>query len=75
MTISASVCVDHIRYLNPKKNNPQRIKKSDRSLVNSVYYSGIEFPVKVSQVSKIEKQNSINTNVFGFEKEVFPLQL
>ena len=30
-------------------------------------YSGIEFPVATKQYNKIEKQNEININVFGYE--------
>ena len=59
----------HIRHLNPQQKNPQRIKKSDMTLINTLDYSGIEFPVNIKQYNKIEKQNSININVFGYEKE------
>ena len=55
-------------YLNPQNKNPQRIKKSDKQYINRLDYSRIEFPVTVKQVSKIENQNSININVFGYEK-------
>ena len=34
-------------------------------------YQGVEFPVNVKHYSKIEKQNSININVFGYEEEQF----
>lgn len=35
---------------------------------------GIEFPVDVKQYNKIEKQNNININVFGYEnKQPFPI--
>ena len=37
-------------------------------------YSGIEFPVTVKQYNKIEKQNEININVFGYEnKQPYPI--
>ena len=39
-------------------------------------YSGITFPVTVDQISKIEKQNKININLFGYdneEKSVHPI--
>ena len=65
----------YVRYLNPQKKDSQRIKKSDRSVVSLLHYSGIEFPVKLSQINKIEKQDQINVNVFGYERAVFPLQL
>ena len=37
-------------------------------------YQGIEFPVSVKQYNKIETQNSININVFGYEnKQTYPI--
>lgn len=65
----------HIRHLNPREKNPQRIRKLDKTFVDKLDYSGIEFPVTVKHFNfKIEKQNSINVNVFGFEeKQRFPI--
>ena len=57
----------HIRHLNPQDNHPERIKKTDKQYVEKLDYTGIEFPVTVKQYNKIEKQNSINVNVFGYE--------
>ena len=59
----------HIRHLNPQDKYPQRIKKTDRTSIDQLDYSGIEFPVTVKQYNKIEKQNSINIKVFGYENE------
>ena len=59
----------HIRHINPQKKYPQRIKKVDKPYVKKLDYSGIEFPVGVKHYNKIEKQNSININVFGYEKK------
>ena len=64
----------HIRRLNPQDKNPQRIKKSDKEYINKLDYSGIEFPVTTKQYNKIEKQNEININVFGYEnKQPYPI--
>ena len=64
----------HIRYLNPQEKDPQRIKKIDKEYINQLDYSGIEFPVTVKQYNKIEKQNNININVFGYEnKQPYPI--
>ena len=64
----------HIRGLNPQDKNPQRIKKSDKEYINKLDYSGIEFPVTTKQYNKIEKQNEININVFGYEnKQPYPI--
>ena len=59
----------HIRHLNSQDKYPQRIKKTDKQHIEKLDYSGIEFPVSVKQYNKIEKQNSININVFGYENE------
>lgn len=58
----------HIGQLNPMKRNPDRITKADKAYVNQLNCDGIGFPVTVNQYNKIEKQNSINVNVFGYEK-------
>ena len=59
----------HIRHLNPQDKDPQRIKKSDKQHVDKLNYTGIEFPVSTKQYNKIEKQNEININVFGYENK------
>ena len=44
--------------------------------VDELDYNDIEFPVMQNQYNKIEKQNSINVNVFGYEeKQPFPIYL
>ena len=65
----------HIRHLNPQRQkNPQRIKKTDKQYIEKLDYSGIEFPVTVKQINKIEKQNNIRINLFGYEeKQKFPI--
>ena len=64
----------HIRHLNSQDKNPQRIKKSDKEHIDKLDYSGIEFPVTTKQYNKIEKQNEININVFGYEnKQPYPI--
>ena len=57
----------HIRHLNPQDNHSERIKKTDEQYVEKLDYTGIEFPVTAKQYKRIEKQNSINVNVFGYE--------
>ena len=64
----------HIRLLNPQDKDPQRIKKSDKEYINKLDYSGIKFPVEINNIDKIEKQNDININVFGYEnKQPYPI--
>ena len=66
----------HIRHLNPQDKDPQRIKKSDKEYIKNLDYSGIEFPVTIKQYNKIEKQNKININVFGYEnKQPYPIYI
>ena len=64
----------HIRYLNPQDVHPERIKKIDKEYINQLDYSEIEFPVTTNQYNKIEKQNEIKINVFGYEnKQPYPI--
>ena len=64
----------HIRYLNPQDKDPQRIKKRDMPYIEKLNYEGIEFPVTIKQINRIEKQHSININVFGYEdKQTYPI--
>ena len=66
----------HIRHLNPRNKNPQRITKIDKNLIKQLDYSNIEFPVTVKQINKIEKQNNIRINLFGYEeKQKFPIYI
>ena len=64
----------HIRHLNPQDKYPQRIEKVDKKMVDQLNYDGIEFPVTIKQINKIEKQNEINISVFGYEnKQPYPI--
>ena len=66
----------HIRHLNPQDKDPQRIKKTDKQYIEKLDYSSIEFPVTVKQINKIEKQNNISINLFGYEeKQKFPIYI
>ena len=66
----------HIRHLNPQEKDPHRIKKMDKAYIDKLNYTGIEFPVTVKQINKIEKQNNICINLFGYEeKQKFPIYI
>ena len=66
----------HVRHLNPEKRNPQRIKLTDKEFAKKLDYSGVSFPVKIKDISKIEIQNQINISVFGYEsKRIFPIKV
>ena len=66
----------HIRHLNPQEKNPQRIKKEDKKMINELNYDGIDFPLSQKHYNKVEKQNSIRINVFGFGNgQPFPIHI
>ena len=66
----------HIRQLNPQTEHPERIKKEDKKMVNELNYDGIDFPLSQKHYNKVEKQNNIRINVFGYEKGLpFPIHI
>ena len=66
----------HFRHINPTQDHPGRIKKTDRRLASNLNYEGIEFPMQEKYFSKIEVQDNISVNVFGYEdKLVFPTNI
>ena len=66
----------HARHVNLVKIHPARITREDKKLINNLNYDGIEFPVQEKDFSKIEVQNNICVNVFGYEnKLVFPVYI
>ena len=68
--------VSHPTFKPSKKKDPQRIKKSDKEYVDKLDYSEIEFPVTIKQFNKIEKNNNININIFGYEdKQPYPVYI
>ena len=60
-----------VRHINPVKKHPGRIKKTDREIACKLNYDAIEFPVQEKDFSKIEVQNNICVNVFGYENKLF----
>ena len=66
----------HIRHLNPQTEHPERIKKEDKKMINELNYDGINFPSSQKHYNKVEKQNSIRINVFGYENgQPFPIHI
>ena len=59
----------------PAKKNSDRVTQyTDYS--NKLDLFGIDFPTPLNQISKVEKQNSLAINVFGYEDNViYPLLL
>jgi len=54
----------------PSKSNKNRVS-SYKQHENKLNMEGIEFPVKIHQISKFENQNNISINLFGYEKKQF----
>ena len=66
----------HIRHLNPQEKDPQRIKTEHKKMINEMNYDGIDFPLSQKHYNKVEKQNSIRINVFGYENgQPFPIHI
>ena len=66
----------HIRHLNPQIKYPERIKKEDKKMINKLNYDGTDFPLSQKHYNKVEKQNSIRINVFGYENgQPFPIHI
>ena len=64
----------HVRHINPVEEHPGRILKTDRRLASNLNHERIGFPVQEKVFNKIEVQNNICINVFGYENElVYPI--
>ena len=49
-------------------------KKTDKKIVQELNYQGVDFQVSLKDYNKIEEQNNININVFGYEnKQFYPI--
>ena len=48
-----------VRYLYPEDHHPARITKADKDFAKVLYLKDIRFPVKIRDIYKIEKTNSI----------------
>ena len=55
------------QYLNPTDHNPRRIRKADKDFAKELDFKEIKCPVKITDIHKIEKNNSIGISVFGYE--------
>ena len=60
----------HVRHINPLKEHPERILKTDKIVACSLNYDEIKFPVEEKDFKKIEIQNNICINVFGYENQL-----
>ncbi|CAB4000209.1 Gastrula zinc finger [Paramuricea clavata] len=66
----------HVRHLNPKARRATTITQKDREFITNLDYDGIDFPVKISDIDKIERKNSISISVFGYngKKQFYPIR-
>ena len=63
-----------VKYLKPAGHNPRRITKADEDFAKRFDFNDIKFPLKIRDIHKIEKRNSIAISVFGYEnKEKYPI--
>ena len=63
-----------VRYLNPADHNPRRITTADKDFAKRLGFKVIKFPVKIRDIHKIDKKNSIGISIFGYEnKEKHPI--
>ena len=46
-----------VRHINPSKDHPERIKKTDKTIAEELDYDEIEFPVQEKDFNKIEVKN------------------
>ena len=63
----------HVRMLNLKNTNPQRICKLDKQIAGNLDYSNTEFPINIHDYEKIEERFYMCVNVFCYENETYPL--
>ena len=57
------------RYLNLEDRNPARVRKADKEFARKLDFKNIKFQVKIRDIHKIEKRNSISISVFGYENK------
>ena len=60
--------------LHPPNDHTCRVSNYEKH-EHSLNVTGISYPVKQTDIPKFEKQNEISINLFGFEKELFPIQI
>ncbi|CAB4001817.1 Gastrula zinc finger [Paramuricea clavata] len=66
----------HLRHVRPRARRATTITKQDREFAENLDYEGIDFPVKISDIDKIERRNSISISVFGYKgkKQFYPIR-
>ena len=44
----------HVRHINPSKEHPERIKKTDKKITEKLDYDGIEIPVQENILTRLK---------------------
>ena len=66
----------HVRHINHLNEYPERITRINKEIACNLNYDEIKFPVEEKDFEKIEVQNNICINVFGYENDlVFPVYI
>jgi hypothetical protein len=65
-----------LAYLHPieSNNNPQRVSKYEQ-YEKDLNFNGIDFPVKIEQISHFEKQNNISINCYCYDNGIYPIYI
>ena len=58
-----------VRYLNPPDHHPAIITKAEKDFAKKLDFKDLKLPVKIRDIHKIEKNNSIGISVFGYENK------
>ena len=56
-----------VRYFHPADHNPKRIRKMCKLYGYKLDFKDTKFPIKVRDIHKIERKNSIDISLFGYE--------
>ena len=63
------------RALYPSKRDLEKVSSKLKEDSENLDWSGLEFPVKVEDISIFEENNPYGVNVFGYNGEVYPLRI
>ena len=63
------------RALNPGDKDPQRITKLHRAQSEQLYWSNINFIMKLTDISKFEKNENIALNMLGYKCDFYPWRI
>ena len=44
----------HVRHINPSKEHPERIRKTEKRIAKEINYNGIEFPVQEKDLLRLK---------------------